>query len=195
MSTGIEARHRRSCATKNGTGRCTCTPTYQAHVWDAKTCRRLRKTFPTRSAAKQWRHDAIVALRSGELSGERGLLLSEAVDRWLDDLRKGHIPNRSGDPYKPAAIRDYERNLRLRALPVLGHLRLREVTTRDVQRLIDGLVRKELAPATIDAALTPLRALYRRAVATRRSIPRSGSRSPRCDTATDESCRPVKRRR
>jgi integrase len=134
-------------------------------VWDAKTHRRLRKTFPTRSAAKQWRHDAIAALRRGELSGERGPLLSVAVDQWLDDLRSGHIPNRSGDPYKPAAIRDYERNLRLRALPALGHLRFCEVTTRDVQRLMDDLVRKDLVPATIDAALTPLRALYRRAVA------------------------------
>ena len=167
MSTGIEARHRRSCPAQktNGGGSCSCTPTYQANVWDAKAQRRIRKTFPTRSAAKQWRHDAIAALRRGELSAERGSPLFDVVDQWLGDLRKGHIPNRSGDPYKPAAIRDYERNLRLRVLPVLGHLRLREVTTQDVQRLIDDLVRKDLAPATIDAALTPLRALFRRAVA------------------------------
>ena len=167
MSTGIEARHRRSCHAQkeNGCGCCTCTPTYQANVWDAKVGRRIRKTFSTRTAAKRWRSDAKAALRRGELSADRGLLLPEVVDQWLDDLRKGHIPNRSGDPYKPAAIRDYERNLRLRALPALGHLRLREVTTRDVQRLVDGLVRKDLAPATIDAALTPLRALFRRAVA------------------------------
>jgi integrase len=166
MSTGIEARHSRACTEKKRDGAgCICKPSYQANVWDAKAQRRMRKTFPTRSAARQWRHDAIAALRRGEISADRGPLLSRAVDGWLDDLRKGHIPNRSGDPYKPAAIRDYERNLRLRALPVLGHLRLREVTTRDVQRLIDDLVRKDLAPATIDAALTPLRALYRRAVA------------------------------
>ncbi len=165
MSIGIEARHRRSCATRNGARRCTCTPTYQANVWDAKIRRRLRRTFSTRSAAKRWRHDAIVALHRGELSGERGPLLTTAVEQWLNDLRDGHIPNRSGDPYKPAAIRDYERNLRLRILPVLGHLRLREVKTKDVQRLVDDLVRTGLAPATIDAALTPMRALYRRAVA------------------------------
>ena len=58
-------------------------------MWDAKASRRLRKTFPTRSAAKRWRHDAIVALRSGELSGVCGLLLSEVIEQWLDDLRKG----------------------------------------------------------------------------------------------------------
>jgi integrase len=32
-----------------------------------------------------------------------------------------------------------------------------------VQILIDGLIKKDLAPATIDAALTPLKAMYRRA--------------------------------
>ena len=162
-SPGIEERHSRSCSAK-GAG-CTCNPTYQANVWDAKSSRRLRKTFSTRTAAKQWRHDAIAGLRAGDLSADRGPLLSEVVDGWLENLRKGHVSNRSGDRYKPAAIRDYERNLRLRVLPVLGDMRLREVTTPQVQQLIDGLVRKGLAPATIDAALTPLKALYRRAVA------------------------------
>jgi RecA-family ATPase len=46
-------------------------------------------------------------------------------------------------------------NLRLRVLPVLGHIRLREATTPQAQQFIDGLVSKGLAPATIDAALTP----------------------------------------
>jgi integrase len=166
VSTGIQARHARSCATRTSSStRCTCTPTFQAHVWDAKAQRRIRKTFSTRTGAKQWRHDAIVALRSGELSGDRGPLFSEVIDPWLEDLRTGVIRNRSGDIYKPAAVRDYERNLRLRALPVLKHLRFAEVTTKDVQQLVDRLVRDKLEPATIDAALTPLRALYRRAVA------------------------------
>lgn len=136
---------------------------FQAQVWDAKAGRRISRTFPTRSAAKLWRHDAISDLRSGELSADRGPMFGDAAEDWLDGLRAGHITNRSGDPYKPAAIRDYERNLRLRAKPVLGHLRLAEVTTQDVQRLVDGLIKAGLAPATIDAAVTPLKAIYRRA--------------------------------
>jgi hypothetical protein len=71
------------------------------------------------------------------------------------------ITNRSGDPYKPAAVRQYRSNLELRVIPVLGHMRLREITYRDVQRLIDNMVEKKLAPATIDSAITPLKALYR----------------------------------
>ena len=38
------------------------------------------------------------------------------------------------------------------------------MTTKDVQRLVDGLVGKDVAPATIDTAITPLKAFYRRAL-------------------------------
>jgi integrase len=167
MSTGIEARHRRSCPARNenGGGRCTCTPTFQAKVGDAKTKRRISKTFNTRTAAKRWRPEAIAALRAGELSAERGPTVQAAYEAWIEGLRKGHVTTRSGDLYKPATIRDYERSMRLRILPVIGHLRLREVTTKDVQQLVDDLQKKKLASATIDAAVTPLKAMYRRAVA------------------------------
>ena len=80
-------------------------------------------------------------------------------------LRARHVRNRSGDPYKPAAIRGYEYTLRKHVLPRVGHLRLEEIRPQDVQRLVDALVERKCAPATIDAALTPLRALDRRAVA------------------------------
>jgi integrase len=41
----------------------------------------------------------------------------------------------------------------------------RRPLTADVQALVDHLIERKCAPATIDSALTPLRALYRRAVA------------------------------
>jgi integrase len=163
MAEGIDIRHARSCRSK-GVGSCNCTPTFQAHVWDAKEGKRIRKTFPTRSAAKRWRQDSIVGLRSGALSADRGPRFEDAVDAWLDGLRAGHITTRSGDRYKPATIRAYESCLKLRAVPTLKHRRLAEVTTKDVQALVDGLVKDGLASATIDADLTPLKALYRRAV-------------------------------
>lgn len=160
MSTGIEARHARSCMSRNG-GRCNCTKTFQAQVYDKRTKKQLRKTFATKSAARQWREDAIVAIRRGELSADRGLTVSEAAEEWLQQLRAGQVFNRSGDPYKPAAIRGYEHVLTTRVLPRLGHLRLREVTTPDVQRLVDALGEQGLAPATIDTAITPMKAIYR----------------------------------
>ncbi len=99
------------------------------------------------------------------MTAERGPKLKDAAEAWLDGLRAGHICTRSGDPYKPASIRDYERNRRLRIYPVLGDARMADITTRDVQGLVDGLVKEGLASATIDAAVTPLKALFRRAVA------------------------------
>ena len=164
MAAGIDVRHGRSCGSRTGGG-CDCKPTYQAHVWDARAGKRLRKTFPTPAAAKAWREDSNAALRKGDLSADRGPKLEDAIEAWLDDLRAGHITNRSGDPYKPGAIRGYEQNLRLRVTPVIGQKRLGDVTTREVQALVDGLVKKGLEPATIDSALTPLKALYRRATA------------------------------
>ena len=153
MATGIEIRKR-----SGGT-------TYRAVVFDKTTGRKRSKTFSTITAAKQWRTDAAAALRAGTMRPDRGPTLSVAVDSWLEGLRAGHIRNRSGDPYKPSAIRGYEHTLRTRVLPVLGSYRLREIRPQDVQAFIDGLVKADLAPATIDSALTPLKALYRRAVA------------------------------
>ena len=64
MSTGIEARHARSCMSRTG-GACNCKPTFQAQVYDKAANRRLRKTFDTITAAKQWRTGAAAAIRTG----------------------------------------------------------------------------------------------------------------------------------
>jgi integrase len=153
MAAGIETRSSR--------GR----TVYRAVVFDKATDRKRSKTFPSVTAARQWRNDAMAALRAGTLTTSRGPTLNDAVDKWLDALREGHVRNRSGDPYKPSAVRGYEHCLRHRVLPRLGHMRLEEIRPQDVQALVDKLVEDKCAPATIDSALTPLRALYRRAVA------------------------------
>jgi integrase len=163
MATGIDTRHSKQCGSRTG-GRCNCAKTFQAHVYDARSGKRIRKTFPSEAAAKAWRQDAHVALRRGELSGDRGPTLNDALDRWLDALETEQT--RSGDRYKPATIRDYRRTVRMYGIrEALGHVRVRELRTQDAQRWIDGLVRAGvLAPATIDSAVTPLKAFYRRAL-------------------------------
>ena len=77
----------------------------------------------------------------------------------LEDARAGHIHNRSGDPYKPATLRGYEKNLRLRALPALGDRRLADIQPKDVQELLDTLKRQGASASTIDTTLTPLKAI------------------------------------
>jgi integrase len=159
---GITPRHARSCAVRKGGG-CCCSPSWQAQVWDARVGKRITRSFTTITAARQWRQDASAALRAGTLSAERGPTLREAADDWLAAARAGVVRNRSGEPYKPSAIRGYEQNLRKRVLPELGHERLREITLPQLQRLVDRLASEGLGAATITTTITPLRAIYRRA--------------------------------
>jgi integrase len=163
MAAGIQVRHARGCRSRTGDG-CDCKPTYQAHVWDAKAGKLIRKTFPTPAAAKRWREDTIVGLRRGEVSSDRGPMFTDAVETWLDGLEAGHITTRSGDAYKPATIRAYRSSLYLRSVPAFERLRLGDVTTKHVQRLVDDMQKQGCASATIDADITPLKALYRRAL-------------------------------
>ena len=61
-------------------------------------------------------------------------------------MRSGEVRTRSGDVYKPSAIRSYERALRDRVLPELGAKRLGDVQRRDVQRLADELLARGPRP-------------------------------------------------
>lgn len=87
----------------------------------------------------------------------------EAADDWLACARTGTARNRSGGRYKSSAVRGYERNLRLRVLPDLGHERLGELSLPQLQRWIDRMARSGLDAATLRATVTPLRAILRRA--------------------------------
>lgn len=135
-------------------------------MYDKIAQKAIKRTFPTRTAAKQWREDANVAMRAGELSADRGPTLNEALDRWIHLLRAGGERTRSGHPYKPGTIRDYERCIRRYGFrEALGHVRVRDLRTTDAQRWVDDLVRAgRMAPPTIDTAVTPLKAFYRRAI-------------------------------
>jgi integrase len=111
-----------------------------------------------------WRHDALVALREGRLHSAGGVTLREAADAWLAGAREGTIRTRSGDRYKPSAIRGYEASLRLRILPELGDRRMSELRRGHIQDVVDELVADLLAPATIQATIIPLKAICRREV-------------------------------
>jgi integrase len=136
---------------------------YRAQVYDAKADKQIFKTFGTITAARQWRQDAYSALRAGTLTADRGQTLREAAEDWLAAARAGIVRNRSGDRYKPSAIRGYEQVLRLHVYDELGHERLRELTLPTLQRFVDKLAADGSAPATITTAITPIRAIYRRA--------------------------------
>jgi hypothetical protein len=124
MAAGIETRHARACASRDGSG-CDCTPTYQAHVFDVRNGRRIRKTFKNRSEAKTWRQDTVVAVRRGEIPATTTLLtVGAAVEAWIDAAKAGTVRTRGRNPFAPGTIRSVEQNYRLRIGPQFGSRRL-----------------------------------------------------------------------
>src|SRR5215210_5006263 len=106
---GVEARHRKTCPGARDDGRC-CKPTYRASVFDARTDTRIRsKPFATKIAAKQWRQDALVALRSGAITAAvpESKTVAITLDVLLIGMREGIVLDRSGRRYRPATIRSY----------------------------------------------------------------------------------------
>jgi integrase len=97
--------------------------------------------------------------------GANRITLKQAATAWIDGAADGSIRNRSGDSYKPSAIRGYEQALRLRVLPDFGQRRLSELGRNDFQDLADRLASSGTDPSTIRNTLMPLRAIFRRAVA------------------------------
>lgn len=86
------------------------------------------------------------------------------MDAFHVGAKAGTITNRSGDPYKPATLRSYERAMRLRILPEFGDVRQTELQRPDLQEFADGLLSEGLDPSTIKVTFLPLRAILRRAV-------------------------------
>jgi integrase len=156
---GIRQRHREGCTRK----RCACP--WQGEVFDARTGKKIRKSFPSKTAAAQWRRDAQAAIGAGRLSADKKPTLDEAFGVWLDGARDGRIRNASGEEYAPSSLRSYEQNYRLRVSAALGRLRLDEIRTVDVQDFIDELHARGVAPKTIRTAVEPVKRVYARALA------------------------------
>jgi hypothetical protein len=126
---GIVVRHSRRCLINDGR-ECDCRPGYQAQVFSPRDGKTLRKTFRTLTDARAWRAASHSALRLGTLAAPTRTTLAEAADEWLTAARMGVIRTRSGEPYKPSALRSYEQALRIKVVPELGRLRLSALTRR-----------------------------------------------------------------
>jgi integrase len=161
---GITKHHASTCGTRRGS-RCDCTPGFQAWVWSPRDRKKLYRTLPSHAAARSWRAQASNEVKRGSLRAADDTTLREAAKAWLTGAREGTIRNRSGDRYKPSVLRGYEQSLRLYVLRDLGAHRLAQITTSDLQALVDRLHAANRKPATIRNALLPLRAIYRRACA------------------------------
>ncbi len=103
-ATGIRQRHGRRCAG----GRCACP--WEAFVYSKRDGKKIRKAFPTKAAAWVGATMRRVARAANvRWSRQSAVTIVQAAEAWLQGARAGLIRTRSGDEYKPSAIRAYER--------------------------------------------------------------------------------------
>src|SRR4051812_14848762 len=88
---------------------------YRGHVYDRRAKKKIRGPWTySLAAAKNWRNDALTKLEAGLLSADRGDTIAVAGPAFIAAAKTGEARTRSGDRYKPSAIRNYEQGLRLR---------------------------------------------------------------------------------
>src|ERR1700675_1610752 len=85
--------------------------------------------------------------------------LAEAADRWLEKAQAGQILNRSGETYKPSALRTLEADFRLRLIPQLGMHFMSDIERPDLQGLVFQ-VQGECSPSKVHACVNAARVLW-----------------------------------
>ena len=192
MATGITKRHSKGCLGRDG-GRCTCNAGWEASVFSKRDGKKIRKVFAREAEAKSWRSDALSALAKGGLRAPTKTTIHEAWEVWHQGAEDGTVRNRSGDRYKPSAVRSYEQAMRLRVLPVFGSRKLADLDRIELQRFVDRMQVDGLAPPTIDVTLLPLRAIYRHALDRGEVManPCDGLRLPRSNRRRDRIAAPA----
>src|SRR5262245_24410788 len=110
---GIQERHRDSCGSRNG-GRCNCSRSYRASIYDPRTKRNRYSGWKRDlGAVQKWRAQAQRELDAELSAGTPPVgstdVLSELWADWIKRARSGAVANRNGQQYKPAALAGYER--------------------------------------------------------------------------------------
>lgn len=159
---GVRIRHSRACKSRAGAA-CDCTPSFEASAYATRDGKKVRKSFATVADARQWRTAMLKLSDDGGLRAPSATTFREAADLWLEEASRGAIRTKSGDRYKPSALRGYEQALRLRLLPSLAAHRLADVTRADLQRLVAGWQEAGLSPSSIRNTINAVRAIYRSA--------------------------------
>src|SRR5262249_38068303 len=132
MATGVRKRHSKGCRARDG-GRCNCEAGYEAWLFLNREGKKVSKTFRSEAEAKAWHSDAQAAASRGGLRAPTKTTISEAWNAWLRGAKDGTICNRSGDPFKPSALRSYAGAMRREVLPAFGAVRLSDLRRADLQ--------------------------------------------------------------
>ncbi|MFC6148850.1 tyrosine recombinase XerC [Mumia xiangluensis] len=104
-----------------------------------------RSSIKARQALQAKLQERATARPSSDFNGLTKF--SAAAERWMETLQLMVADGRRS----PGTVDTYERQLRNHVLPPLGELRLREITTPLVDRVI-GTIRTEISPSTAKSA-------------------------------------------
>ena len=159
----VQVRHQARCASREGR-RCDCEPSYRTRVRDLAGAPIYSGWRKTRAEVVAWRQEALLAVKRGQLKKAPSMTVEAAGNERVEGMRSGLILTRSGEGYKPSAVRSYEAILRRHVNPELADRKLGTLRRADIQDFVEHLRGKGLAPATVHNALDPLRVMTRRAL-------------------------------
>lgn len=102
----------------------------------------IRKTFsaPTEEEAVQRLHKARILLSQGKLIGENRPTVNEWAEMFLTDFKEARL--------SPTTMRSYQQILQRYVIPAIGGIRLEDVRTIDIQRIVAGVTRKGRSSGT-----------------------------------------------
>ncbi|MFL5953851.1 MAG: tyrosine-type recombinase/integrase [Gaiellaceae bacterium] len=132
--------------------------------------KKIRKSFATEAAARQWRADATSAVRRGAMRSPSPTTVRDAFEAFVAGARTGSVRTKAGAVYKPSVIRRWDGAMRVRRdgvslLHEIGGLRLADVDRNRLQAVVEAMLDLKLDPSTIRNTINALRPVFRRAVA------------------------------
>lgn len=114
---------------------------YEIAVVDRRSGKRARAYASSPKEAEAKREEMAARARKKKPLVDSPMRLDKYVDSWLE--------GRAGRRRRPSTVREYERRLRSYVIPALGHTPLRDLTSLDVENLMDGLKSRGLSSSTI----------------------------------------------
>ena len=135
--------------------------------------RQRRRSAATLAEARLLKSSLAADVARGEYREASRVRLEDYAHDWIRTYE-----GRTSRGIRPETVREYERDLELHVLPVLGRRRLAEIEQRDLKALARHLSDKGLSPATVRIVMAPVRALFATALeeGLLRSSPAAGLR-------------------
>ncbi|WP_217923147.1 tyrosine-type recombinase/integrase [Miltoncostaea oceani] len=121
--------------------------------------RRRKRAATTLAEARLLKSSLAADVARGEFRESSRARFEDYAREWVRTYE-----GRTSRGIRPETIAEYDRDLQLHVIPVIGRRRLSEIEQRDLKALARHLTDKGLAPATVRIVMAPVRALFATAV-------------------------------